>query len=238
MKQQELKVLGLIPARGGSKTIPRKNVIMLNGVPLIAYSIRAALQSYFVNRVIVSTEDNEIAELSRLFGAEAPFLRPLALAQDDIPSIQVVRHALDYLKENEHYYPDVIVLLQPTSPLRKPSDIDEAVQKLIQTGCDSVVSISQVAQHPYWMYVLDGDKIKRFIETDVIPLRRQDLPPVYFLNGAVYATRPAVIYHHGSLLGKDTRAILMPQERAVDIDEPVDLALAELLLRGARRDDE
>lgn len=231
------EVLALIPARGGSKSIPGKNIVLLEGLPLIAYSILAAEQSETVSRIVVSTDDLEIAEVGRRFGAEVPFMRPASLAGDATPSIAVVRHALDILKKEEGYQPDVLVLLQPTSPLRSSEDIDAAVEKLLDSGCDSVVSVTAAGQHPYWMYTLQGDRLLPLNDEGIGVMRRQDLPDVYCLNGAVYATRPGVIYEHDSLKGPDTRALVMPADRSVDIDEPLDLLVAAALLQVRRRGD-
>jgi CMP-N-acetylneuraminic acid synthetase len=231
MKEQ--KILAVITARGGSKGIPQKNLRLLAGKPLIAYSIQAALQSKTLNKIIVSTDDKTIADLSKQYGAEVPFLRPKHLATDTATGLSVLQHAVSYLAEKEGYVADIIVCLQPTSPLRSAGDIDQAVTLCMNTGADSVISLCQAEHHPYWM--------KRVVEGRVYPLmeeeedkynRRQELPPVYQLNGAICLTRRKVLLEEEKVLGEHTLAYIMPQERSIDIDTPIDLKLAELILKG------
>lgn len=229
-------VVGVITARGGSKSIPKKNIAPLAGKPLIAWTIEVALQSHSLSRVIVSTDDGEIAQVSRQWGAEVPFLRPVELARDETPTFPVVLHALEWLKQHEGYQPEIVILLQPTSPLRRPEHIDQGIKLLLQTNADSVVSVCEVEHSPYWMRVLDDEgRVKPFVETDREFLRRQDLPPVYRLNGALYVTRRRTIIEDKRLLGDDVRALVMAHEDSIDIDDEVDLLLAELLLKRRLR---
>ncbi|MFC1926569.1 cytidylyltransferase domain-containing protein [Chloroflexota bacterium] len=222
--------IAIIPARGGSKGVPRKNIRLLAGKPLIAYSIEVALKSKLIDRVLVSTEDNEIAEIAAKFGAEV-IKRPQELARDNTPSLPVFQHVIRYLDQEEGYHPETIVVLQPTSPLRTEEDIEQAMKKLSETNCDAVVSVCDLEHPPDWMYVLDGDKLKYFIRDENRVHRRQDAAKVYRSNGAIYITRRDVIIEQNSLFGKDTRAILMPPERSIDIDSEIDLELAELLIK-------
>lgn len=225
-------VLALIPARGGSKSIPHKNLILLAGKPLIAWSIDPALKSAGVDRVIVSTEDAEIAEIAARFGAEIPFMRPASLARDDTPGIDPVLHAVNWLSENENYKPDYILLLQPTSPLRVVEDIDSALQLAQNSRADAVVSVCKVSQHPYWMKTIDAHGfIEDFIKLDAAVHSRQNLPAVYALNGAIYLVKRDVLLKEGTLFPEKTAAYIMPQERSIDIDEPLDIKLAEKLLQ-------
>ena len=157
------KIIAIIPARGGSKGVPRKNIKLLNGKPLISYSIRAALKSKFIDRVIVSTDDKEIAEIAKRYKAEVPYLRPAELAQDTSPTLPVLQHAVKYLEEKENYKTDLIVLLQPTTPLILASDIDSAIKQLIKTKTNSCVSICEISERPEWMYIFKGNKIKQFL---------------------------------------------------------------------------
>jgi CMP-N,N'-diacetyllegionaminic acid synthase len=223
--------LGIIPARGGSKGLPRKNVLPLLGKPLIAYTIEAALHANSLGRVVVSTDDPETAEIAGNSGADVPFLRPSELAQDNTPTLDVVRHVLANLKTSQSYEPEIVVVLQPTSPLRRPADIDRAVAKLQSTEADSVVSLCTVDHNPHWMMRLQGDRVLPFIEDGREYVRRQDLPAIYRMNGAIYVTRTDLIVNQKRLLGEDTRGYVMDQESSIDIDTALDMEIAALLLQ-------
>ncbi len=224
-------ILAVIPARGGSRGVPRKNTYSLCGKPLIAYTIESGLQAQSLDRLIVSTDDEEITEVAQHYGAEVPFLRPKELACHDTPTVPVLQHAVHWLEANEGRCIDALVTLQPTSPLRRAEDIDAAVQKLLDTGADSVVSVCLAKHSPYWMKRLEGDRMFPFLPHAPEYTRRQELPPVYRLNGAVYVTRRDVLMEQGRMLGEDTRAIVMDQESSLDTDTILDLKLAELILR-------
>lgn len=226
----ERNILAIIPARGGSKSVVRKNVRLLCGKPLIAYTIEAALSSKLINRVVVSTEDEEIAKVSKKYGAEV-ISRPTELAQDNTPSLPVYQHAIRHLEKMEDYRPEIIVTLQPTSPLRTVADIDTAIHMFLEKGCDSVVSVCE-AEHPLgWMYTLKRDRLKPIVKGDEKVTRRQDAPKVYRLNGAVYVTSREIIMKENRVLRRDKRAHIMPLERSIDIDTELDFKLAELLMR-------
>lgn len=223
-------VLGIIPARGGSKGLPGKNLRPLGGRPLIAWSIEDALGCGVIDRVVVSTDAEEIAAEARRWGAEVPFLRPAELAADDTPTLAVLRHAVSELAAREGYRPGLVVLLQPTSPLRGRQAIRAAVAKMEEPGTDSVVTVCPVEHNPYLLRRLEGDRALPFLDLDPLRggLRRQDLPPAYRLNGAVYAFR------RDRLLGDDpygevVRAVVMETWRSVDVDGEVDLVVAEAL---------
>jgi CMP-N-acetylneuraminic acid synthetase len=228
-----IRVLGIVPARGGSKGIPRKNIAPLAGRPLLAYTAVSAQRAKLLSRVILSTEDDEIAEAGRQLGLEVPFMRPPELAQDDTPGIAVLQHAvLELEREGERF--DAIFVLQPTNPLRRPEDIDGAIRLLDRTGADSVIAFVDVGErHPARMKYIDADG--RVVDPPfcerVEGQRRQELPKLYLREGSVYLTRRDVLMIHGSLKGRDCRAWLVPQDRSCNIDEPFDLVLAELLLR-------
>jgi len=230
---KEKRILAVITARGGSKGIPQKNIRALLDKPLIAYSIQAALQSRTLTKIIVSTDDETIADVSKQYGADVPFLRPKHLASDTATSLSVLQHAVRYLEEKENFPANIIVCLQPTSPLRSAEDIDQAVTLCLSSGADSVVSLCQVEHHPYWMKKVVAGSVYPLMEIDDEKYpRRQDLPPVYQLNGAIYVTRRKVLLEEERLLGKHTLAYIMPQERSIDIDTPLDLKLAELIMKG------
>lgn len=227
-----LKVLAIIPARGGSKRVPRKNVRDLCGKPVIAYTIEAALESSVFSRIIVSTDDDEVAGVAKRLGADVPFMRPPELAQDDTPGIEPVLHAVCWLDEHERYRPDYVMLLQPTSPLRTAKDIEAAVQLAQKKQADSVVSVCSVDQHPYWMKQITEDgRLVDFLLLDRAYTRRQDLPSVYALNGAIYLARREVLLKQQTFYTDRTYAYIMPPERSLDIDIPWDLYLADLILK-------
>jgi CMP-N-acetylneuraminic acid synthetase len=216
----------LIPARGGSKGIPRKNIKPIAGKPLIAWTIEAALRSPLLDAVVVSTEDEEIAEVARRAGAQVPFMRPAALAEDDTPGIDPVLHALEQLPQF-----DAVLLLQPTSPLRTTEDIDACLQLAAQRGAPSVVSVTEPDAHPYWTYSIGSDhRMTRLIDSAPVS-RRQDLPQVAALNGALYFAKSDWLRHNRGLIGPETLAYMMSRERSVDLDTPLDWKFAELLLK-------
>jgi CMP-N-acetylneuraminic acid synthetase len=224
--------LGVIPARGGSKSVPRKNIAMLNGKPMIAYTIQAAQGSQRLTDFVVSSEDAEIIRVAQQYGAPAPFVRPEELATDDAPSLPVVQHAVREMEALKGVKYDVIVLLQPTTPLRRPEDIDAVIDKLISTGADSVVSVCDVgAYHPARMRKIEDDRLVELpVREPREMLRRQDLPPVYIRNGAVYAVRRQVVMEQNSMIGQVSRPYIMPENRSVNVDSPLDFRLAEILL--------
>jgi len=229
--------LAIIPARGGSKGVPGKNIRPVLGKPLIAYTIEAALEARSVGRVLVSTDDPETAAIAKTLGAEVPFMRPAELGSDDTPTLNVVRHVLSELNSLQRYNPEIIVLLQPTSPLRRSEDIDRAIALLNKTKADSVVSVCVAEQNPHWMIHLDGDhRVRPFVDQAQEYLRRQDLPPVYRINGAVYATRTKSIMKSNRLLGEDTRGYIMDEESSIDIDTELDIQIATLLIQDRIND--
>ena len=226
-----IQVLGLITARGGSKELPRKNLAPLARKPLIAHTIEAALGAKRLDRVIVSTDDQEIADVACHWGVEAPFLRPAELARDDTPHFPVLRHALVWLEGHEGYVPDYVMLLQPTSPLRSSEDIDKAVAIATERDADSVVSVYMPKQHPYWMKRLTPDgRVLDYLPQEGEFSQRHSLPPVYMPNGAIYLAKPALVLEKDSLYSDETYAYIMPPERSLDIDTALDMRIAELIL--------
>jgi N-acylneuraminate cytidylyltransferase len=227
-----LRVLGLIPARAGSKGVPGKNTRPLGGKPLIGWTVDAARGARSLARVVVSTEDPGIAEVARLAGAEVPFTRPPELAADTTPMLPVVLHALETLEAGGDAAYDAVCLLQPTTPLRTSSDIDAAVDLLTRTGADSVLSFCQVDDaHPARMRTVDeaGRVGPGPVAEGEEGARRQDLPPYYLRAGSIYLSRRAVL-EGGSFAGEDCRALIVPRDRAVNIDGDLDWVLAEALV--------
>lgn len=227
--------LGVIPARGGSKTVPRKNISLLNGKPMIAYTIEAAHKSKKLSHFVVSSEDEEIINIAKDYGAPVPFVRPSELATDEAPTLPVVQHAVEQMEIIEDVIFDFIVLLQPTTPLRQPEDIDEALDKLIATGADSVISVCDVgAYHPARMrWIVDDQLIELPIREPKEMLRRQDLTPVYIRNGAVYAVKRDVVMKQNSMIGKISRPYIMQEIQSINVDSKLDYLLAEIILSGA-----
>ncbi|MBF0159891.1 MAG: acylneuraminate cytidylyltransferase family protein [Magnetococcales bacterium] len=225
-------VLAIIPARGGSRGVLRKNVRLLAGKPLIAWSICAAQACPAIDRLIVSSEDDEIMAVARDWGCEVPFRRPAALATDQASSIDVLLHALDTLKASQQHY-DWLLLLQPTSPLRLAEDIETALRLCVdeKAAVSAVVSLVAAAHPPQWSYYLDHGTIRPVMAGPVIP-RRQDLPQAYTLNGAVFVARTDWLRQQRSFLTPESRGFVMPPERSIDIDSELDFALAELLLQS------
>lgn len=225
-------LLFLIPARGGSKGIPKKNITDVGGRPLIAWSIEAGLGARHRGRVVVSTDSAEIADCARKFAAEAPFLRPAEFSNDDATSLDMALHSLQWLEKNEDYRPDYLVLLQPTSPLRESGDIDAAIEIAMLKNAAAVVSVSPASSHPYWTKTLGTDgQLQDFMRPPKPSMRRQELPEIFALNGAIFLIRPEVLAAKGSWYPEGTYGYVMPPERALDIDTPWDFRLADLVMR-------
>jgi len=221
-----MSMLALIPARGGSKGIPRKNIRPFCGKPLLHWTIDVALASPCVDRVVVSTDDPEIAEVARDGGAEVPFLRPPELSSDTAPGIAPVLHALQQLPEI-----NAVLLMQPTSPLRRVEDVEAIVALHRQVGNDSVISVTPSSKHPAWMFGLSPAQVLEplMILSDVTC--RQQLPPAYALNGALYLASRPFLERESSFLTSNTVGYVMPPERSVDIDTPLDWQWGEFLMQ-------
>jgi CMP-N-acetylneuraminic acid synthetase len=227
-----MRVLALIPARGGSKGVPRKNIRTLGGKPLIGHTIDAARKTKRIERVVVSTEDDEIAEVAVSLGAEVPFLRPTRLAQDDTPMFPVVVHALEAVIAGG-WTPDAVCLLQPTFPFRRPEDIDACIDAVEALRADCVISVHRVPDdfNPHWVYFerADGSLQLSTGESEPIP-RRQELPSAFHRSGAVYVSRTSTITGHGSLYGDRVVGYETTTESSCNIDTPEDWNRAEALV--------
>ncbi len=233
-RDRELRVLGLVPARGGSRGIPRKNIRVLGGQPLLAYTAAAALAARRLARVIVSTEDPEVAEVATRFGLEVPFVRPAALATDDAPSLGVVQHALRWVEAHGEQY-DAVCLLQPTSPFRQSDEIDGCIALLEDPNADAAMTVRRVPDeyNPHWTYVSGDRGYLRLSTGEANPVpRRQGLPAAYHRDGSVLVTRSAVVLERGTLYGDRVAAYVVDAGPWVDIDTPADWARAEELLRA------
>ena len=234
-----MKILGIITARGGSKGIPRKNIKELKGQPLIAYTIKAAQESGVFDRIILSTDDAEIADVAGRYGVEIPFMRPAELAQDGTAHLPVLKQAVEWLRDNQNYLPEAVMLLQPTAPLRQTWHIKQALELLISSGADSVVSISEIPGHfsPYWAVVEGQDKWAKLLVSSEplhqrIP-RRQSFPQkTYYHNGAMYLFKTGLLFDQNTpnFYGQNVIVYPMADKYSVNIDNPEDWLLAEIAL--------
>ncbi len=234
---KKVEILAVIPARGGSKSLPRKNLKSLCGQPLIVWTIAEAKKSKHLTRIIVSTNDTEIATVAKQFGAEVPFLRPAELAADLSSSLDALSHALDWLEKNEGYVPDAVALLPPTAPLRKAEDIERGIELLLRSPeADSVRPVIESPKHPYKTLALDGEYLKPFFSEEITgfsepyDLPRQMLPKAYVYSGALQVAWTKTIREQKSLTGRKSKYFLMKPEDSVNIDGPIDFKLAEVLM--------
>ena len=232
-------ILGIIPARGGSKRLPRKNVMPLRGKPVISYTIEAAMEAESLSRVIVTTDDEEIADVARSQGVDIPFVRPASLADDFSTVGDVASHAVSWLAQHEGYEPDIAVVLQPSSPLRTVQHIDEAVALCTDSGSDGCASVCEPDYHPYWMQVIVDGNLRLYEPKGQEYQRKQDLPEVYRPNGAIYVYRPEVLARqadHGRqglmclTLQHDIKPYIMRREDSANIDTLSDFRMAEFFL--------
>jgi len=230
--KRKKKFLAIITARGGSKSIPKKNIKKLAGKPLIKYTLEAAKKSKLLNRYIVSTDDKEIADYCKRRGAEVPFMRPKYLATDTAKSLDVLVHAVKYLEKKEGYRPDYIITLQPTSPLRTSQDIDNSIKLILKNKeADSLVSVIPIqnTHHPYKVMTFNGKYLNQYKKGRVI--RRQDLPEFYARNSAIYITKYDILMKDKKIIGNKCLPYFMPKERSIDIDDKFDWGIAKFLLK-------
>ena len=227
---KEIRILGLTLARGGSKSVPRKNIKLIAGVPLIAHTISEALKSKLITRYIVSTDDEEIQQVAIQCGAEAPFLRPSEFSSDNASSVSAMQHAVDWVEKQEGVKYDYIVELMCTNPLKTVEDIDASIEKLILTKADSVIAVHQLEDHhPARIKKIINDKITDFCVPEIPESRRQDLTPdAYIRSGSIYALKRDYLMIEGKRYGSDnSRPYILPQERVVDTE--IDFMIAKLM---------
>jgi len=226
-----------VPARGGSKGIPRKNIRPLAGKPLLQYTADAALAARRLTHVALSTDDAEIARLGRTYGLDVPFERPRELAEDSTPMLAVVQHALRWFDERGRRF-DAVCLLQPTNPLRRAAEIDRCIELLESSGADAVVTMAPVPSdyNPHWVFCQNPDGSVRLSTGERTPLaRRQDLPPAFHRDGSIYVTRSRVVLEEASLYGARTIPYAVSLERSVNIDDSEDWSRAEEILNAGSR---
>ena len=229
-----LKILGLIPARSGSKRIKNKNIRLLGKKPLVAYTIEAAKKSKMINRVIMTTNSKKIAAVGHRYGAETPFLRPEALSQNDSTEFEYHEHAINWLKNNENYQPDLIVNLYPTTPFRKSETIDKAIRSILgHPEVDSLRSVTICSEHPYKMWQLEGKYLKPFFSSEsqnTHTLSYHLLPKVYIQNASIYIIKPKTLLKYHNTVGEKVLAFMMDQDESVDVNFEIDFTIAEILL--------
>jgi len=225
---KDKKILCVIPARGGSKGVPGKNIKELGGKPLIAWSIEQAHASRLIDRTIVSTDSEEIARVSRRFNAEVPFLRPAELATDSAGTIDVLLHAMDWMEQKEHFSFDILLLLHTTAPLRTVQDIDNCLTMLIDDHYDNVFSVNDSHKNPYFNMVEPRGGTIRLVKDGTFT-SRQATPPVYDINCSIYAWQKDILREKKSLFLDRTHVYVMPKERSIDIDDPIDFKIVEAL---------
>lgn len=235
------KILGIIPARGGSKGVPNKNIKFLGGNPLIAWTIEEAKNSKLLNRLILSTDSKKIAEIAKKYGIEVPFLRPSEIAKDYTPMLQVIKHSLTYLKKDEDYMPDVIVILQPTVPFRKSENIDKAINLYFQYNSTAVVSVSKVPGHynPKWQLKINSNGMLTTLEgkrLSTLKTCRQSLTETYYRNGEIYVIKPDNIINKNSIYGEKVLPFIT--EAHVNIDTDIDFEYAEFLIKKVKSTNE
>ena len=228
-------VVCVIPARGGSKGLPGKNIKMLCGKPLIFYTIEQARQSKYIDRVIVSTEDDEIAKTALEYGAEVPFVRPMALAGDNASTVDVLLHAINWLEEKEKYFFDILVLLHVTTPLRSVEDINKSITLMVDEKADNVFSVTEAHRNPYFNMVEESsDGFVRLVKEGCFSTR-QSAPKVYDMNASIYVWWKEILKEKKKILLDNTKIYIMPKERSIDIDDSLDFRIAETLLTNRNR---
>ena len=228
-----LSVLAIVPARAGSKGLPGKNARILDGKPLIQYSIEAAIQSNYIDDIVVSTDCLECIKVASGLGLEPPFQRPDNLCGDEVPSAEVIKHAINFFQEKDKAY-DLFVLLEPTSPLRTSSDIDSALKLMLKQDNKSLVSVCLAEdQHPNFMFELDQTGVlKPWSNNTFIPTRRQDVSPAFFLEGSVYISYVKSFLENETFCHEDTAAFIMPKFKSFEIDDIVDFYCVEAVMRN------
>jgi len=228
------KVVCVIPARGGSKGVPRKNIKILGSKPLIAYTIEQALQSKYIDRIVVSTEDREIADISKQYGAEVPFMRPVVLAGDQVATIDVLLHAINWLEEDKYAF-DIIVLLHTTTPLRVVKDIDSCIEMLLGTKADNIFSVTEAHRNPYFNMVEINQNGKVQLSKKGTFTSRQSAPKVYDMNSSIYVWWKDLLKKETKIFLENSQVYVMPKIRSIDIDDDIDFRIAEVVMAEQNR---
>ena len=233
----ESRILGVIPARAGSKGIVNKNIIDVGGQPLIKYTIEAALNSSMITDCIISTDSDEIASLAESLGLSAPFIRPNNLSDDKALSLPVIQHAVNFMEQKHSFHYDAVIMLQPTTPLRTSEDIDKSLSILMSEKLDSVISVVEVeGNHPLRMKRIVNNRLVNYVDQGHEDMRpRQDLPKVYIRNGAIYATIRDILIDEDSFIGENSYPFVMSKEKSINIDTISDLHLAQIYINNIKK---
>jgi len=225
-----MRILGIIPARGGSKGIPFKNIQKLAGKPLIEYTILSAKKSKYIDKVIVSTDNEKIAKISKSAGAEVPFMRPKKFSNDKSPTIDYVKHALEFLSTHQSYVPDIVLILQPTSPLRTTEVIDKSIEMLKKSNATCVLGVSKIKNHPYLSFWHSGKYLKPFKKNFQKYYQRQKFPVLYYPTGSIYTFWRKTIEKYDSFYGPKIKPLLIDDETKIDVDDKYDFFVGEMTL--------
>jgi len=239
MKTNGKRILGITLARGGSKSVPKKNIKKIQGVPLIAYTIKEALRSKYITDYIVSTDSKEIAEIAKLYGADVPFLRPAHLATDTASSLAGLQHATKWMEDKNDYIYDYVIELMCTNPMKTSTDIDNVIKKLVSTNADSVIGVAKLEDHhPIRIKKIVNDRLVDYCLPEIPETRRQDLKPdAYIRNGSIYAVKRDLLMEHNSRYGTaNSRPYIFAEEKTVNVDGPIDFLIAEILIKQNPRD--
>lgn len=233
MKSERFQIIATICARTGSKGVPGKNIRILLGKPLLAYTIETALKCSLIDKVVLSTDSDKIAEIGKNYGAEAPFLRPSEMATDFVPKFPAIKHSVAFIEDLNHKRYDIIVDLDPTSPLRNVDDITNCIDLLIKSKADSVITCCEAYRNPYFnmLELNDSGYAHLSKKADKIIYRRQDAPKVYSMNASIYAMWRDLFFEKMTFITDKTKVYLMPEERSIDIDREIDFKLVELLMK-------
>lgn len=230
-----MNVLGLIPARGGSKGIKHKNIVKLNGTPLIFYTIAAAKKSKFINKIFVSTDDKKISTMVKQQGISVSHLRPKSISKDTSTNLEVIKHTLKLLDKKENFRPDIITYLQPTSPFRTSKMIDTSIKMLINSNASCILGVKKILNHPYSSFWKKQKFLKPFKSDFTNYLRRQDLPDLYYPTGSIYTFWRKTLETTDSYYGKRILPYILPEESSIDIDTKFDLFLAESIIKNSKK---
>jgi len=231
-----MEILAVIPGRKGSKGVVNKNIRKINNKPLISYSIKAALKSKYIKRVVVSSDSDEILEIANSYNVES-IERPEYLAQDDSSTIDVIKHVLNVVNQTKDYFPEILMLLQPTSPLRDANDIDSAVKMFLEDdSADSLISVSKFNHNPFWSFKIEDKFLSPAFNEEFLNKRRQELPELFLPNGAIYIIKTSELLEKNSFYVEKTKPFLMSEEKSLDIDTELDLKLVKCLINDKKEE--
>ena len=225
-----MHILAIIPARGGSKVIPFKNIRKLAGKPLIEHTIESAKKSKYIDKLIVTTDNKKIAKIAEAAGAEVPFLRPKKISRDDSPSIEYVKHTLDFLSSNQLYIPDIVLILQPTSPLRTSNTIDRSIEMLRKSNASCILGVSKIKNHPFLSFWYKGQYLKPFKKNFQKYYQRQKFPELYYPTGSIYTFWRETVKKYNSVYGPKIKPMIIDDITRIDIDEEFDFVMCETII--------